>query len=94
MSEAEETKIGKQVSLQTLLSGLQTIALLGSIAGVFLTVGRRDATLDAQGDRIKELATITSDLVRAVSTLSATDREYSARIESILSRIDRLERKP
>ena len=94
MSEQDETKIGKQVSLQTLLSGLQTIALLGSIAAVFLTVGRRDATLDAQGDRIKELATITSDLVRAVSTLSATDREYSARIESILSRIDRLERKP
>lgn len=94
MSEETEVKIGKQVSLQTLLSGLQTIALLGSIAGVFLTVGRRDATLDSQGDRIKELAAITSDLVKLTSALSATDREYSAKIDAIQLRIDRLERKP
>jgi len=93
MSEETEVKIGKQVSLQTLLSGLQTIALFGSIAGVFLTVGRRDATLDGQGERIKELATITSDLVKAVSTLSASDREFGARIDSIQLRLDRLERK-
>jgi hypothetical protein len=94
MSEETEVKIGKQVSLQTLFSGLQTIMLLGSIAGVFLTIGRRDATLDAQGDRIRELATITSDLARTVSTLSATDREFGARIDAIQTRIDRLERKP
>lgn len=93
MTQSEEVKIGKQVSLQTLLSGLQTIALFGSIAGVFLTVGRRDATLDGQGERIKELATITSDLVKAVSTLSASDREFGARMDSIQLRLDRLERK-
>jgi hypothetical protein len=29
-----------------------------------------------------------------VGTLSATDREFGARIDSILLRIDRLERKP
>jgi hypothetical protein len=94
MTQSEEVKIGKQVSLQTLLSGLQTIALLGSIAGVFLTIGRRDATLDGQGERIRELATITSDLVKLTSALSATDREYAAKIDSIQARIDRLERKP
>jgi hypothetical protein len=43
---------------------------------------------------MKELAAITADLARTVSTLSATDREYAARIDSIQSRIDRLERKP
>jgi len=94
MSEQTDIKLGKAVSVQTVLQGIQTIVLLGSIAGVFLTVGRRDATLDTQGDRIRELATITSDLARAVSTLSANDREYAARLESINSRIDRLERKP
>lgn len=94
MTQQDEVKIGKQVSLQTLFSGLQTIMLLGSIAGVFLTIGRRDATLDGQGDRIRELATITSDLARTVSTLSATDREFGARIDAIQTRIDRLERKP
>lgn len=94
MSEQTDIKLGKAVSVQTVLQGIQTIVLLGSIAGVFLTVGRRDATLDTQGDRIRELATITADLVKAVSTLSASDREYAARLDSISQRIDRLERTP
>jgi len=94
MSEQTETKLGKQVGVQTVLQFIQTLVLLGSVAGVFMTIGRRDASLDNQGERIKELAAITSDLARTVSTLSATDREYSARIDSIQSRIDRLERKP
>jgi hypothetical protein len=93
MSEVAETKFGKQVSIQTVMSGLQTVAMLGSIAVVFMTIGRRDATLDTQGERIKELATITADLVKAVSTLSASDREFGAKIDSIQARIDRLERK-
>jgi hypothetical protein len=93
MSEQTETKLGKQVGVQTVLQFIQTLVLLGSVAGVFMTIGRRDASLDNQGERIKELAAITSDLARTVSTLSATDREYSARIDSIQNRIERLERK-
>jgi len=85
-------KLGKQVSVQTLLQFIQTVVLLGSIAGVFLTVGRKEHQLDAQGERLRELAMITSDLAKTVSTLSATDREYSARIDSIQIRIERLER--
>lgn len=94
MTTSDEVKIGRQLNLQTVFTGLQTVVLLGSVAGVFLTIGRRDATLDGQGERIKELATITSDLVKAVSTLSASDREFGARIDSIQLRLDRLERKP
>lgn len=93
MSEQTETKLGKQVGVQTVLQFIQTLVLLGSVAGVFMTIGRRDASLDNQGERIKELAAITSDLAHTVSTLSATDREYSARIDSIQNRIERLERK-
>jgi hypothetical protein len=93
MSEQTETKLGKQVGVQTVLQFIQTLVLLGSVAGVFMTIGRRDAALDNHGERIKELAAITSDLARTVSTLSATDREYSARIDSIQNRIERLERK-
>lgn len=94
MTDQTEAKLGRQVSTQTVLQFIQTAVLLGSIGGVFLTIGRRDATLDGQGERIRELATITADLARAVSTLSANDREYGARLESINARIDRLERKP
>jgi hypothetical protein len=73
---------------------VQTVVLLGSIAGVFLIIGRRDATLDNQGERIRELATITADLAKAISSLSANDREYGARLDGIARRIDQLERKP
>lgn len=93
MSEQTESTLSHKVSVQTVLQGVQTLVLLGSIAAVFMTVGRRDAMLDGHGERIKELAAITSDLARTVGTLSATDREFGARIDSILLRIDRLERK-
>lgn len=92
MSEQTETTLSQKVSVQTVLQGVQTLVLLGSIAAVFLTIGRRDAMLDGHGERIKELAAITSDLARTVGTLSATDREFGARIDSIILRIDRLER--
>jgi hypothetical protein len=92
MSEQTESNLSHKVSVQTVLQGVQTLVLLGSIAAVFLTVGRRDAMLDGHGERIKELAAITSDLAKTVGTLSATDREFGARIDSILLRIDRLER--
>jgi hypothetical protein len=94
MSEQTESKLGKQVGVQTVLQFIQTVVLLGSIAGVFMTIGRKDQAMDNQADRLKELAAITADLARTVSTLSATDREYAAKIDSIQSRIDRLERKP
>jgi len=92
MSEQTESNLSHKVSVQTVLQGVQTLVMLGSIAAVFLTVGRRDAMLDGHGERIKELAAITSDLAKTVGTLSATDREFGARIDSILLRIDRLER--
>jgi hypothetical protein len=94
MTDEAKDQMTKAVSVQTILQGVQTLVLLGSIAAVFMTIGRRDATLDAQGERLKELAAITSDLAKTVGTLSATDREFGARIDSILLRIDRLERKP
>jgi hypothetical protein len=94
MTEMTETRLGRAVNFQTLLQGVQTVVLLGSIAGVFLIIGRRDATLDNQGERIRELATITADLAKAISSLSANDREYGARLDGIARRIDQLERKP
>jgi hypothetical protein len=94
MTEMTETKLGRAVNFQTLLQAVQTFVLLGSIAGVFLIIGRRDATLDNQGERIRELATITADLAKAISSLSANDREYGARLDGIARRIDQLERKP
>ncbi len=93
MSDEAEQKLSKRVSAQTIMVGIQSVMLLFSIVNGSINVGRREAAIDAQGERIKELATITADLARTVSTLSATDREYAAKIDSIQARIDRLERK-
>ena len=93
MSDEVEQKLTKRVSAQTVMVGIQCAMLLGSIVSGSMNLGRRDAAIDAQSERIKELATITADLARTVSTLSATDREYAAKIDAIQARIDRLERK-
>lgn len=92
MSTDVELKMSKQVSLQTVFSGIQAIVLLGSIAGAFMLIGRRDAALDNQGERIKDLALISSDLAKAISNLSANDREFNAKMDSILMRLDKLEK--
>lgn len=87
-----EINVSKQITLQTLFSGIQAIVLLGSIAGAFMLIGRRDAILDTQGDRIKDLAVISGDLAKAVGNLSANDREFNAKMDSILFRLDKLEK--
>lgn len=92
MSNNEEVKIVRQISIQTVVAAIQALILLGSVASAFVFVGRRDATLDAQGERIKDLALISGDLAKAVGNLSASGREFNAKMDSILFRLDRLEK--
>lgn len=87
-----DQSMSKQISLQTIFSGIQAFVLLGSIAGAFMLIGRRDAVLDSQGERIKDLAIISGDLAKAVGNLSANDREFNAKMDSILMRLDKLEK--
>lgn len=92
MTDREDLSISRQISAQTIMQGIQTVVLLGSVAGVFMAVGRRDNTIETHGERIKELAQISSDLASAVSSLSATDREHAERLSGIQFRLSQLER--
>jgi len=69
----------------------QLIVIVIGVAGIFMTLGRRDATIDQNGTQISELRAICSDLVRVVGSLSSTDATHAAQLASIDRRLDRLE---
>jgi hypothetical protein len=89
----DNTEKTKAFNFPAIMASIQTIALLASIASVFILVGRKDAALEMHGDKIKELGGITADLAKAVNGLYGTDREYGAKLDNIQARLDRLERK-
>lgn len=83
-----------RAGVQTVLQWAQLLVLCIGVAGVFLTLGRRDAVLEMNGQQIAELRAICSDLARVTGSLSSTDAAHSAQIASIEKRLDRLERLP
>lgn len=81
----------RAVSVQTVLQWAQLLVLIIGVAGVFMTVGRKDAVLEANSTQIAELRSICSDLARVTGSLSSTDAAHSTQIASIEKRLDRLE---
>lgn len=69
----------------------QLAMIVVGVAGIFLNIGRRDATIEMNGTQISELRMICSDLARVVGSLSSTDAAHSAQLASIEKRLDRLE---
>lgn len=85
MSEVQRSGV------QTAVQWAQLIVLVIGVAGIFLTIGRKDAQLDANAQQISELRSICADLARVTGSLSTTDAEHSAKLTSIERRLDRLE---
>jgi hypothetical protein len=84
----------RRAGVQTVLQWAQLLVLVIGVGGLFLTIGRRDAMLEMNGQQISELRAICSDLARVTGSLSSTDATHSAQIASIEKRLDRLERQP
>jgi len=84
---SETQKSGVQIAVQW----AQLVVLVIGVAGIFLTIGRKDALLETNAQQISELRSICSDLARVTGSLSSTDAEHSAKITSIERRLDRLE---
>jgi len=85
------TEQPRPVAVQTVLQWAQLLVLVIGVAGVFLTIGRRDATLEQNSAQIAELRSICSDLARVTGSLSSTDVAHSTQIAGIEKRLDRLE---
>ena len=73
---------------------LQLATLVLGVGGLFLSVGRRAATLDVNTGEINQLRDIASDLVKTSITTSTTNREQDRRLEELRDRLDALERRP
>ena len=69
----------------------QTLAILLGVAGLFLTLGRKDQVLETNAEDIVELREIASDLARASTEATMTNRAQDRRLDEIRDRLTRLE---
>jgi len=81
-------------TLKIVVQFLQLGTLVLGVAGMFLTIGRRDATLDVNTAEIQQLRDIASDLVKTSIQTTTTNREQDRRLEELRDRLDALERRP
>lgn len=70
----------------------QTIALLITVAGVFMTVGEIKAQIASSADSIRELRDVSSDLLKAQVTTTSNDVQYREILNELRRRVDALER--
>jgi hypothetical protein len=69
----------------------QLAVLMVGVAGVFVTLGRKDAILDRQDRDITELRAIASDLVKSQVLGAANDSKHAESLQAVAVRLDRLE---
>ena len=84
----------KPKHLQEVISVLQLTVLTIGVAGVFLAIGRKDATLDQNSSEIADLRDIASDLARASVESTTTNRNQDRQLDDLRSRLARLEHSP
>ena len=70
----------------------QTVALLITVAGVFMTVGEIKAQIASSTDSIRELRDVSSDLLKAQVTTTSNDVQYREILNELRRRVDALER--
>ena len=70
---------------------LQLVVLIIGVAGIFLTIGRKDQALETNQQQVSDLRLICSDISRVVGSLSISDASQTEQLRSIDARLDRLE---
>jgi hypothetical protein len=78
--------------LQTQIQGAQLIVLILGIAGVMVSIGKRDAQLERNIEDIAELRSISSDVLKASIGSQITDTWQNEQLQKLLNRIEKLER--
>ena len=80
-----------KMNLGVVIQFFQLATLIIGVAGLFLTVGRKDARLEQNTIEIHELRDIASDLAKASVESTMTDRNQDRRLDEIRERLARLE---
>lgn len=77
--------------LATAISIMQLCVLVVGVAGVFITLGRKDAILERQDRDLTELRSIVGDLVKSQVLGAANDQKHGEALQQVANRLDRLE---
>ena len=77
--------------LATAISVMQLFVLVIGVAGVFITIGRKDALLERQDRDLTELRAIVGDLVKSQVLGAANDQKHGESLQQVANRLDRLE---
>jgi len=70
---------------------IQTLVLIATAGGIFLTIGRRDQEVTTHSDQIHELRDITRELVKSQILGQANDNSHVRFIDDLKRRIEKLE---
>lgn len=81
----------QKANLGVVIQFFQLATLIVGVAGLFLTVGRKDARLEQNTLEIAELKDIASELAKASVESTMTDREQDRRLDDLKGRLARLE---
>tara|TARA_R100000654_G_scaffold8278_3_gene19597 strand:- start:24931 stop:25209 length:279 start_codon:yes stop_codon:yes gene_type:complete len=79
------------IDLSKIISVLQAVILLATVATVFMSVGAARSLLEQNTESIDELRDIASDLVKAGVMSAANDERHDAMFTDLKGRLDRLE---
>ncbi len=71
--------------------GLQTLILIATAAGIFLSLGRRDQVLAMNSSHLSELRVIATDLVKSQVLSEVNDNNHMSVLEELKRRIEKLE---
>lgn len=78
-------------NLKLVVQFLQLATLILGVAGVFLTIGKRDARLETNTQEIQSLRDIASDLVKTSIEATTTNREQDRSLDDLRKRLSALE---
>lgn len=70
---------------------VQTIVLVATAAGIFLSIGRRDHEIETHSTHIHELRDITQELVKSQVLGQANDNSHIRLMDDLKRRIEKLE---
>ena len=85
MSENHKANLGVVIQF------FQLATLVVGVAGLFLTVGRKDARLDQNTVEIAELKDIGSELAKTSIEYTMGNREQDRRLDDLRDRLARME---
>lgn len=83
----------KKINISLVVSSLQLVVMLIGIAGLFVTIGRKDAAIENTISDMTELKAIVQDLLKAQITVVSNDATHSAILNSTQKEIQEIKRR-